>query len=65
MTEETKKQPALIAYSARESDGKSFFTRIGAAWPNAKGGFGIRLDALPINGEIVLLPPREDDEEAA
>jgi len=65
MTDETKKAPALIAYAVTENAGKSHFTRIGAAWPNTKGGFGIRLDALPVAGEIVLLPPREDEQEAA
>ena len=64
MTNETTKQPALIAYSVRASGEKSFYTRIGAAWANKKGGFGIRLDALPVNGEIVLFPPKEDTDEA-
>jgi hypothetical protein len=63
MSEETKKHPDLIAYSVREASGKSYFTKIGAAWHNAKGGFGLRLDALPVNGEIVLLPPRENEPE--
>ena len=62
MTEETNKQPGLIAYAVRQSGEKSYFTRIGAAWPNSKGGFGLRLDALPVNGEIVLFPPREEDD---
>jgi len=58
------KKPDLIAYVAKEGkDEKSFFTRIGAAWANTKGGFSIRLDALPVNGEIVLLPPKEQDKE--
>ncbi|MCB1094685.1 MAG: hypothetical protein KDN22_03805 [Verrucomicrobiae bacterium] len=65
MTNETTKQPALIAYSVRESGDNSFYTRIGAAWSNKKGGYGIRLDALPVNGEIVLFPPKEDDTEDA
>lgn len=64
MTDETKKAPALIAYAVTENAGKSHFTRIGAAWPNTKGGFGIRLDALPVAGEIVLLPPQEREEAA-
>lgn len=59
-----KKTPTLIAYAVTENSGKSHFTRIGAAWPNSKGGYGIRLDALPVAGEIVLLPP-QDREEAA
>jgi hypothetical protein len=35
---------------------KSFFTRIGAAWP-IKGGAGlsIQLDALPVNGRLVVM----------
>ena len=58
------KKPELIAYVAKEGkDEKSFFTRIGAAWSNAKGGYNIRLDALPVGGEIVLLPPKEQDKE--
>lgn len=64
MSEETKKAPTLIAYAVTENSGKSHFTRIGAAWPNTKGGFGIRLDALPVAGEIVLLPPQEREEAA-
>lgn len=45
------KKPELIAYVAKEGkDDKSFFTRIGAAWTNTKGGYNIRLDALPVNG---------------
>jgi len=64
MSEETKKAPSLIAYAVTENSGKSHFTRIGAAWPNTKGGFGIRLDALPVAGEIVLLPPQEREEAA-
>jgi hypothetical protein len=65
MTNETTNQPALIAYSVRENGEKSFFTRIGAAWPNKTGGYGIKLDALPVNGEIVLFPPKEDDNQEA
>jgi hypothetical protein len=65
MTNETTKQPALIAYTVRESGEKSFYTRIGAAWAHKKGGYSIRLDALPVNGEIVLFPPKEDGTEEA
>ena len=58
------KKPELIAYVATEGkDEKSFFTKIGAAWTNTKGGYNIRLDALPVGGEIVLLPPKEIDKE--
>lgn len=62
---ETKKHPDLIAYTVTEGSEKSHFHRIGAAWANSKGGYGLRLHALPVNGEIVLLPPRGDDEPTA
>ena len=55
-------KPSLIAYTVSENGENSFFTRVGAAWPNKKGGYQIRLQALPVSGEIVLLPPKNDAE---
>lgn len=55
-------KPALKAFVVTESNGKSFFHEIGAAWANSKGGYSLRLHALPVNGEIVLLPPKEKDD---
>ena len=55
----TNSQPTLHAFTVTESNGKRFFHEIGAAWPNSKGGYSLRLHALPVNGEIVLLPPKE------
>lgn len=38
----------LDALAVRESNGKSYFTKIGAAFPNRDGkGFSILLDAMP------------------
>ena len=37
---------------------KPFYTKIGAEWKNKKGGYGIRLEAHPVGGEIVLFPPK-------
>ena len=57
------KQPDLIAYTAVErGDGESHFVRLGAAWRNRKDGYNVRLDATPVNGELVLFPPREREE---
>lgn len=56
-------QPDLIAYTVTGTKDKGFWTRTGAAWSNSKGGFNIKLDALPVNGELVLLPPKEQDEQ--
>lgn len=54
-------KPTLIAYAVKngsEPEAKAVWTRIGAAWPHAKGaGFSIRLDALPMDGRIVLVAP--------
>jgi hypothetical protein len=50
------KLPAYIAYQVLEGEGRNFWTKIGAAWPHAKDGkgFTIQLDALPLDGRIVL-----------
>lgn len=56
-------KPTLIAYSVkdgREPEQKAIWTRIGAAWAHEKGpGYSIRLDALPMDGRIVLVAPTE------
>ena len=49
------KSPSYIAYTVREGKDKSYFTRIGAAWPHKDGkGFNIQLDAVPLDGKITL-----------
>lgn len=58
----TKNSPDLIAYAVRGSGEKSYFSRIGAAWKNAKGGAKVKLDAFPLNGELLLLPPRQGED---
>ncbi len=66
MTEEIKSnKPDLIAYQVTEHGENSYFHRIGVAWSNSKGGCKVRLEALPVNGELLILPPREREEEAA
>ena len=58
----------LDALSVRESNGKSYFTKIGAAFPNKSGdGYSVLLDAMPASNDgqfkILLrvpLPPRDD-----
>lgn len=56
------KQPELLAYAVEERDSKSYYTKIGAAWATKNGGYSIRLNALPIDGKLVLFPPKEDGE---
>lgn len=56
----------LDALSVRESKGKSYFTKIGAAFPNRDGkGWSILLDAMPAPTEgqfkIMLREPLPKD----
>lgn len=61
MTKQSK-SPSHIAYVVRKIGEKSYFDRIGAAWANADGeGFTIRLNALPMSGEIVIRKPKADE----
>lgn len=47
----------LDALTVRESNGKSYWTKIGAAWPNKNGvGYVVRLDAMPasVDGQFSI-----------
>jgi hypothetical protein len=54
----------LDVLTARDgSDGKTYFTKIGAVFPNKSGeGYSGTLDALPVNGKIILMVPKERDD---
>jgi len=57
-------KPTLYAYAVKDRgrNRSSIWTKIGAAWPHEKGGgFTIELDALPVDGRIVLTEPKPDD----
>ena len=60
------KNPTHTAYTViRKSDeaAKGFWVAIGSAWTNRDGSFNVRLNALPVNGEIVVRP-RKDEAQA-
>lgn len=63
MTDDKTNQPSHIAYQVREGkdrEDKSHFNRIGAAWPHQDGqGITVELDAVPVNGRVVLRTPQE------
>jgi hypothetical protein len=65
--EQERRKPTLIAYSVKLShDEQPIWTRIGAAWAHKKGpGFSIELDALPLEGRIVLVAPTTEPKAAA
>lgn len=55
------KKPDYSVYVSRKgSDEKTYYTRIGSAWAVANDGISIKLDALPVNGECVLFPPKDE-----
>jgi hypothetical protein len=56
----------LDALTVRETEGKSYWTRIGVAFPNREGpGFMVKLDAMPASKDgqyiIHLREPRENN----
>ena len=58
------KTPTLFAYSVRDAKGegqKGFWTRIGSFFEHEDGEGGtLLLDALPIDGRIVLRAPKSE-----
>jgi hypothetical protein len=58
------KKPSLIAYTVkpRPKGQKAIWTRIGAAWPHGTGeGLSIELEAFPVDGRLVLIPPKAEE----
>src|SRR5450759_69046 len=60
-------QPSYQAYTVVKREGQDdFWLNIGAAFMHQDGdGYNIMLQALPINGKIVLRPPKAQTEETA
>jgi hypothetical protein len=54
----SKRHPAFTAYHVREGkDSKGRWTEVGAAWATKDGrGYILHLNAIPIDGRVVLLP---------
>lgn len=59
--DESKKSGRMTAYNVRETeDGKSYFNRIGAAFPHKDGqGYNLHLEALPVSGQVVMRTVQE------
>jgi len=57
-------KPSHVAYQVRDGkgDNKGFWTRIGVAWTSRdEKGFVIQLNAIPLDGKIVLRLPDPKD----
>lgn len=57
----SKKPDYEVFVSEKNGEDKTYYTRIGAAWNVAKDGISVKLKALPLDGNIVLFPPKADD----
>ena len=59
--------PTYQAYTVIKREGQDdFWLNVGAAFAHADGkGLNVILQALPIDGKIVLRPPKGTDEHAA
>jgi hypothetical protein len=60
-------KPVFHAFTTREygedQDRKTFWRQIGSVFPHK--GFDVILDALPIDGRIVLLEPQPKEKDGA
>jgi hypothetical protein len=56
-------KPTHTAYTVREGkEGtKGFWIAIGSAWTNKDGSLSLTLDALPVNGRLVIRERKDDD----
>jgi len=52
----------MIAYTIVERADKKYWVRCGVAFQNRDGSFNVRLDALPVNGQIQLRAWSAEDE---
>lgn len=58
----SKKPDYEVFVSEKNGDDKTYYTRVGAAWNVAKDGISIKLKALPLDGNLVLFPPKPADD---
>ena len=60
MTEtNTNKAPTHHAYVVRGEGDEAFWKQIGVAWAHSdKKGITVKLDAFPVNGELVIRRPK-------
>lgn len=55
-------QLGVFTVTDREEGKKSIWSRVGVAFPTKNGaGLSIKLNALPVNGRLVILPAKDED----
>ncbi len=61
-----KLKPYLLGYTVREAAGsdKSYWSKVGIAWAHKDGlGYNVQMDALPVDGKLVLRTVPDDHDE--
>ncbi len=54
MEQPKKNYKVVYTIVERRRDGKKFWLRIGAAFPNRDGSLNVHLDATPVNGQLQI-----------
>ncbi len=44
----------MVAYALTERDGKTYWNRVGVAFPCKDGSLTVTLDALPVSGRLQI-----------
>ncbi|MEZ4219525.1 MAG: hypothetical protein R3B13_01260 [Polyangiaceae bacterium] len=59
-----KESKMKIAYVITERDGRSYWNRVGVAFVNRDGSLNVKLEAMPVSGEIQIRDYVPKDENA-
>jgi len=51
----------LAVYGINEHKGKSYWTRIGAAFENRDGSLNVTLNYIPLDGKLQIREPQEKE----
>lgn len=66
--EPSQREPPVANYKAvytiiERGQGRAYWLRIGVAFVNRDGSFNVRLDALPVNGQLHIRDPKPEEDE--
>jgi hypothetical protein len=53
-------RPDYEVFISQKNGDKNYYTKVGAAWNVASDGISIKLQALPLDGSLVLFRPKDD-----
>lgn len=56
------KRPDYEVFVSSKNGEKTYYNRVGAAWCVGNDGISIKLQAVPVNGELILFPPKSDED---